>query len=92
MVSNYMRGEKSSSKKDTLPMITTQVSYTKNRPQHDYWRQFKFINLQTDNMTVSVFRSNKDMMDSNNQLLASLLFGYPQNCGWNLKTEKVCVL
>jgi len=43
-------------------------------------------------MTVSVFRSNKDMMDSNNQLLASLLFVYLQNCGWNLKTKMVCVL
>ena len=56
-------------------MITTQVSYTKNRSQHNYWRQFKLIiiNLQND-MIVSVFRSNKDMMDPNNQLLASLVY------------------
>jgi hypothetical protein len=71
MVSNYMGG-RSSSKKDILPMIITQVSYTKNRPQHNYWRQFKLINLQTDNTIVSVFWSNKDMIDSNNQWLASL--------------------
>jgi len=39
-------------------------------------------------MIVSVFRSNKDMMDSNNQLLASLLFVYLENCGWNLKKKR----
>jgi hypothetical protein len=56
-------------------MITTQVSYTKNRSQHNYWRQFILIiiNLQNDNMIVSVFRSNNDMIGSNNQLLASLV-------------------
>jgi len=43
-------------------------------------------------MIVSVFRSNKDMINSNNQLLASLLFVYLQNCGWNLTTKMVCVM